>query len=206
MENASKALLMAGGVLASVIVISLLVILYTNISSLSNAKQQILETEELAKYNAEWESYNRDNLKGVDIITIINKAISVNEKYRAEMDNDDLTMITVYVEITKEVKGYTTTYTWDDSRNPPGYNQSTDNGTVLLNIGNYPVQGKSSDGDIVKFIKETSSTSKKEIIDNKSYKIITTEFDAFKLEDFKCTGILYDNNGQVKEISFEQKK
>ena len=68
MENASKALMIAGGVLISVLIISVALMVYNNMSSLSNSKQQVLEAEQLSKYNMQWESYNRDNLREADIV------------------------------------------------------------------------------------------------------------------------------------------
>lgn len=212
MENASKALLIAGGVLISVIVISLIVVLYTNISSFSNNKQQILEANELTKYNAEWESYNRDDLKGTDIITIINKVISINEKYRAQMDNPELVMTTVWVETTKQFGETIVEYTWNEHMER--YVKLSTTSNRLLAIKNYKIIGDDdSDGDIIRFVNKLKSTSKSETIitgnakteKHPNYKEITNEFDSFKLEDFKCTGIKYNNNGQVKEISFKQK-
>ena len=42
---------------------------------------------EIAKYNALYEEYNKQNLNGLDITTIINKAVNNNEKNNVEKEN-----------------------------------------------------------------------------------------------------------------------
>lgn len=81
MENASKALMIAGGILISVLIITLLVILFTSMSNLFKTQDDIKKTEELEAYNKEYESYNKKLLRGADIISLMNKAISNNQKY-----------------------------------------------------------------------------------------------------------------------------
>lgn len=45
---------------------------------------------EIAKFNVRYEDYNKDNLNGLDITTVINRAISNNEKNYVEKDSDGL--------------------------------------------------------------------------------------------------------------------
>ena len=42
---------------------------------------------EIKKFNYGYEFYNRNNLKGLDITTLINKAIDNNEKYNVKKDD-----------------------------------------------------------------------------------------------------------------------
>lgn len=74
MENASKALLIAGGILLAVLVLSLLGLLLSNISSNQLAQEKRLEAEQLQEFNQKYESYNKKALFGVDIITLQNLA------------------------------------------------------------------------------------------------------------------------------------
>lgn len=74
MENASKALLIAGGILLAVLVLSLLGLLLSNISSNQLAQEKRLEAEQLQEFNQRYESYNKKALFGVDIITLQNLA------------------------------------------------------------------------------------------------------------------------------------
>lgn len=84
MENASKALLMAGEILIAIIIIALLVFGYNNIRNLSSTNEESKKTEQLAAFNKEYESYNKKLLRGVDVISLINKASNNNKKYENE--------------------------------------------------------------------------------------------------------------------------
>lgn len=84
MENASKALIMAGGVLIAILIISLFVYMFTSMSGVFQTQEDIKVVAEIEEYNKQYESYNRKLLRGTDIITLINKTISNNIKYQDE--------------------------------------------------------------------------------------------------------------------------
>lgn len=81
MDNASKALLMVGGVLIALLTLSLLVVMFGNINIMADAQEKKRETQELQKWNAEWESYNKRIMYGSDVLTIVNKAADINNQY-----------------------------------------------------------------------------------------------------------------------------
>ena len=91
MENSSQALLIAGGILLGILTLSLLVYMFTNLSTIGNAERKNEEVERLASWNSEWESYNKRLLYGTDVLTIINKAEQNN------YDNDNNSKYTVSV-------------------------------------------------------------------------------------------------------------
>ena len=68
-----------------------------------NYKNLQKKKEEVRKFNLIYENYNKDNLNGLDITTLINKAISNNEKYMVPKDEeglyilDDENSIEIYV-------------------------------------------------------------------------------------------------------------
>lgn len=99
MENASKALIMAGEILIALLIISLLVYGYTNIRNVSKTEQGSIEVEQLVAFNKEYESYNRKLLRGVDVISIMNKAINNNTKY----ENESLYKITIEFSMDEEL-------------------------------------------------------------------------------------------------------
>lgn len=91
MEDASKALLMAGGILLAMLTLGLLVAMFNNISTMQNANADTEEARELAAWNAQWEAYNKPLLHGTEILTVINKAEQNNT-------DDSLYKVTVKVE------------------------------------------------------------------------------------------------------------
>ena len=84
MENASKALLMAGGVLIAVLIISLFIYMLTSSSSMFQTEADVEKIKEIEEYNKQYESYNRKLLRGTDLISLMNKVISNNAKYEDE--------------------------------------------------------------------------------------------------------------------------
>lgn len=81
MENAAKALEMAAGVLLGVILMALVAYFFTNISSWPQNEEDVMSVDQLAKFNLEYEVYNKTKMYGVDVISCLNKVISNNEKY-----------------------------------------------------------------------------------------------------------------------------
>lgn len=84
MENASKALLMAGGILIAMITITVFVYMFGQISEMKNATDTDTSQEELLAYNQAFESYNKKLMYGADIISVINKAVDNNKRYDVE--------------------------------------------------------------------------------------------------------------------------
>lgn len=100
MENASKALLIAGGILLAVLVLSLLGLLLSNISSNQLAQEKRLEAEQLQEFNQKYESYNKKALFGVDIITLQNLAKTDGNIVQIEIKNENETEIEIEIEKT----------------------------------------------------------------------------------------------------------
>lgn len=81
MENASEALLIAGGILLAILTITLLVYMFGNLNTIGSADAEITEQERLNAWNAEWEAYNKRLLYGAEVLTVINKAEQNNRDY-----------------------------------------------------------------------------------------------------------------------------
>ena len=76
MENASKAVIMAGGVLIAVAIISIALYAYTNFRGYAESQEEMLTATQIANFNRFYEAYREgtDTIRGVDVINIINKA------------------------------------------------------------------------------------------------------------------------------------
>ena len=86
MENASKALLIAGGVLIAIIIITMFIMMFNRLSSIQKEQEEQTKIEQLAAFNAEYEAFNKKVMYGVDVITLINKVADNNKKYSNNMD------------------------------------------------------------------------------------------------------------------------
>lgn len=85
MENATKALLMAGGVLIAIIIISLLVRTYGNMGQFQKQQLSAEEAEKLEAYNKEYTKYLNQYVYGTEVITVINKTLDYQEKQGIEI-------------------------------------------------------------------------------------------------------------------------
>ena len=81
MENASKALEIAAGVLLGVLIMSLIAYFLTNLGSWPEQEDSQKEMEQTAKFNLEYEVYDKKGMYGTDVISCMSKAINNNEKY-----------------------------------------------------------------------------------------------------------------------------
>lgn len=81
MENAAKALEMAAGVLIGVLLMAVIAYFFSNIGDWPQQDDEIATAEQLAKFNLEYEVYEKKGMYGVDVISCLNKAQSNNEKY-----------------------------------------------------------------------------------------------------------------------------
>lgn len=87
MENASKALLIAGGVLIAILIVSVLVVTLNIVNSNQKTREKALATEQLAEFNQKYESYNKRALRGTDIITLKNMAKSEGNAVTVKVTN-----------------------------------------------------------------------------------------------------------------------
>lgn len=81
MENASKALLMAGGILIALLVISALILMFNQIGAYGKSQEEMKRNSQLVEFNKDFERYMDDKgIDGTDIISLINKVIDYNNK------------------------------------------------------------------------------------------------------------------------------
>ena len=112
MENGSKALLMAAGMLIAIVIVTLIVIVFNNIGSFYSSADNMQHEEQTSKVNLEFEAYNRNNVKGIELVTLLNKIKDYNNNYKEEGYNiktniDNLIEYNENNEIDSEFKGKT---------------------------------------------------------------------------------------------------
>ena len=136
MENAAKAILIAGGILIGLMTLTLLVYAGTATRRMEQAQHDKSETEKIAKFNMEFEAYNKHRLYGIDVITVINKAIAHNKKMDAIKDPDNRYYINVIFYTYEPFKNTVT-----KKENTEGSNGNEDtitDPTNILNTDNKP--------------------------------------------------------------------
>lgn len=80
MENATKALLIAAGIFICMMLISLLVNFRSSISSYFEQKHNLKMTEQIQKFNEEFGNYNGNEIRGNELISLMNRIIDYNNR------------------------------------------------------------------------------------------------------------------------------
>ena len=104
MENASKALIMAGGMLLAILIVSLLVYAWSLFSKYQSSQDDLTDIEDTAKFNEQFTNYQRDNVKGYDILSLANKVTDYNyRKSKSDRTNDEnYVPITIVINLTDD--------------------------------------------------------------------------------------------------------
>ena len=81
MENASKALLISGGILVAMLVISIGVYLFASYSDVGSSYEQTMEATEIQKFNVNFTKFEgRDDITIHEILTLANFAKQYEEQ------------------------------------------------------------------------------------------------------------------------------
>lgn len=203
MENATKALEIAGGVLISLLVIGVIVYFYNNLSSLKQTEENSLAEQQATDFNKDYETYNRDDVYGSELLSLANKMHDYNYK---ESDNKGYEKIEMSVkfndkiDIFKTYYGNKATYTQDDLTT--GY-------TNLANeIRTLSKKKVTALGDgVTKTYSEWTKLSKTTLKSTLSetdynsilhYQDLVSEQTDIARKTFKCTNVEYKNSRIIK--------
>lgn len=137
MENATKALLIAAGVLIAVMILAMLVMFGSEIASYFTEKHESAVLQQLVEFNNKFVNYNGQTIRGNELISIMNRVIDYNN-YQAGMVGYDRIRIEI------DLKGYQDDFT---------YNGETGGNRLIQND---PITNNASD-DMIKRIAETST-------------------------------------------------
>ena len=198
MENASKALLIAGTILISILIIGIFVYVFRAGGSLGEAYDKKQTAEQLELYNSKFEAYLGRDCTIMDMISLFNLAYNVNES--SNYDSQD----------TVEIKVYAGKKIFNISKEPPQKDVNTGNiiGNTLLNR-NQVFVGESM-GTKISIYDLTTKTLKELGIDSTEDKLTETRLSEqngtiYKYL-FKNTEIKYEhNNGKVSSMKFQMK-
>lgn len=209
MENAAKALVIAGGILLAIMILSLLVYMLGTTSRMAQAQDEKKVAEQLVAFNNEYEAYNKSRLYGIEVITVVNKAIDYNgglePKDADKAINIELTITepegfkTSKQEVITNGDGEEISSTTKDVEDA-----SIENGTYTL-LGD---SGTKMDQDLINFFWQDVQDP----LPEKEYKagktVITYTYSAltnFKRAIFKCDKVDYNpENGRIEKMYFTQ--
>ena len=183
MENISRALLIAGGILITMLIVSLLVFARTQWGKYQKRKDDAQNSEQVAKFNERFEAYN-SVITGGKIVSLVNLSEDMNNKYGEDQGYDN---IIIYAKLMNENGTF------------PGNNDKkfdVHNGKTYSNMNTYidSIRGKN-------FFKGSLHD------DDPNYATYKDFNSQFKTSYFKCDDIVYNKeNARVYEMYFDQVK
>lgn len=221
MENASKALMIAGGILLAMLTLSLIVYMTTATARMNEAQNERELAEQITEFNKGYEAYNKRKMYGTDVITVVNKAIDHNRTTEAK--DTDPYYINIIIKTTEEFKTtgivIDTSYSSDDKRyqqdmTPKEINQKTEKSSVNFvmkaNSDGFPLGYWNSNGTellmnkgIIDFFEQSKVDEEKR--EGKKIYYIYSALTNFKRAIFTCDNVKYnENTGRIYEMIFRQ--
>lgn len=89
MENASKALLMAGSILIALMVIGVLVLMFNNLSYYKRSSDENIKQAQIIEFNNQFETFNRPEVRGTELYSLLNKVVDYNRRKSEVATGDD---------------------------------------------------------------------------------------------------------------------
>lgn len=227
MENATKALLIGAGMLFAVAIVSMMIYVYLNITGYYSEKQTALTKEQITEFNSQYEAYNRDDVTGFELVSLINKILDYNNNTSADGWEEMFISFTINItELDPENylfnkdtydttdKKLNKTLKQDIIKPMQDYEKEYGAGVLSKLVSN---KDTVYDYDSSKYSSEKEAASEKlgikteipdEAVINK-YEVYLN----FKRAEFECSGTHYNNEdnimystGRITKISFTQKQ
>ena len=191
MENATKALGIAGGILLALLVVGLIVFGWNRITGYQTEQEKVAKLAQTADFNKEFESYNKSVIRGYQLVSLANLANDTNTRYSSI---DGFTPISAYVMlcIDPDSTGYIAgTNTWNKNARLPG-------ASALVAKTITGMSTKSKYFDLLSYINDYFNTTD-------STKMSSDDKKQFKDLYFECTNVEYDGtSGRVVGFVYEQ--
>lgn len=112
MENVTKALLIAAGVLVAIIILSLLVIGYNQISKYYQERSNTIDIKQMVELNKKFNNYEGREIRGNEMLSVINLVVDYNEWVK-QNSNQGYKEIVLNISF-KNVQSYTSNQKYDE--------------------------------------------------------------------------------------------
>ena len=100
MENASKALIMAAGVLISLVIIGAFMLMMSNLTDYQEKSYQSKADAQTVDFNNQYITYDRENVRGSDMVSLMNKIID----YNSRKEDQGYTPMEIEMEISSSIR------------------------------------------------------------------------------------------------------
>ena len=216
MENASKALIMAAAVLIALMITGALLLMFNNLSNYQETDTQNTRESQIVEFNNQFETYDRNNVRGNELISLTNRIIDYNERKTSDISDEK------YEKMVIEIKGIKPENFLYEQNNSilikTSYNQDNIKSELLNEIQR--IEKKYEIKYISKLVSNISNVvddnngenKAKEILNKSTIKFNEVKDDTkkyyqytqFKKAYFNCTNRAYDQNtGRIVSMTFE---
>lgn len=205
MENASKALIIAGGILLAMMILVMLIYVGTSMTNNAESQNTKLLAQQTAEFNKSYLAYDKTKMYGIDVITVVNKAIDYNLRLG---ESEEKYKINIILETKQDFN--TTRKRIIQEGNGKVIEQSDQIEEISLEKGIYQLferEGSIKINDsIMKFFTQEPDTKNvteyaTEIVTTFTYSALTN----FKTAIFKCESVEYnEETGRIKSMTFKQ--
>ncbi len=207
MENATKALEIAGSVLLGVLILGLLVFEYRKISNLKKVEEDVKVSQQSEDFNKKFEAYNR-NLYGSELLSLANQIKDYNDRYAGEKTSQYENQGYQKVEVTIKIKTATNRLAAGTCKLSYFLEVYNDLAKDIEKMNKKNIYKNKSISYWANSGKETERNFPK---GNEIYDVIANYKDLYNEQlditrkTFKCTKINYDNkNGRITNMTFEE--
>ncbi len=194
MENITKALLIAGGLLFTILVLTLVIISFNKMSSYYTGQHNTTMVEQITEFNNEFDNYSGQTIRGNELISIINRIVNYNRIY-SDMDGAERITITV------DLQGHQSDFQY----------QGTSTTNILFRSSTIS-NANGNDGDLIRVSELASELSASTGIDDLKLQrlssdisiICNTKDDEKEERDSKLRQILgYDKNKEFSSTEIQ---
>lgn len=222
MENASKALILAGGVLISLLILGALLLMFNNLTTYQASKSQSVAEADVSRFNNQFETYNRNGIRGSDMVSLVNRIIS----YNIENEQDGYEKMQISVKIADNRNEIKEKFSYDTTSDFPklirtSYNQDNIASTLTnvvtqlenkYNVGtvNYISNLTSNISKVMDSSGETQKILPNDLSNYGGYNSIKEdiltyyEYVQLKRAYFNCTNAEYNQEtGRMVKMEFE---
>ena len=228
MENASKALIMAGSVLMAILVIGLLVFGYQSLSALEQSKENAKGDLKAEQYMERFEQFDR-TLYGSELLSLANLLEDYNNTDDVKDEGYSEMIIEVYTtgitnttyfkegkdnitkiledknNIEEEISEYEVKNSDYNNKSVKYYSEKSNR--QIAEEFRIDVPGTTPDYDIAEIYLKSNTKTNQLLNDIQNYKSLTTIYNEFRIgKKFECKEIKYDdNNGRIIKMYFKEK-
>lgn len=222
MENASKALILAGGVLISLLILGALLLMFNNLTTYQASKSQSVAEADVSRFNNQFETYNRNGIRGSDMVSLVNRVIS----YNIENEQDGYEKMQISIKIANNRNEIKEKFSYDTTSDFPklirtSYNQDNIVSTLTnvvtqlenkYNVGtvNYISNLTSNISKVMDSSEETQKILPNDLSNYGGYNSIKEdiltyyEYVQLKRAYFNCTNAEYNQEtGRMVKMEFE---